>query len=64
MITTICTSIYHLPQGVYANVAPGTQGQGVAMYRPGKGTTELPPAQQGRVTNIPVSSKPIQVEKR
>lgn len=51
-------------QGVYANVAPGTQGQGVATYHPGKGTTDMPPAQKGSVSTIPVSSTPIQVEKR
>lgn len=51
-------------QGVYANVAPGSKGQGVTTYHPGKGTTDLPPAQKGKVTNIPVSTTPIQVEKR
>ena len=51
-------------QGVYANVAPGTQSQGVATYHPGKGTTDLPPPQKGSVSTIPVSTTPIQVEKR
>ncbi|XP_052771924.1 uncharacterized protein LOC128211311 [Mya arenaria] len=51
-------------QGVYASVAPGTQAQGQVSYRPGKGTTDVPQPQKGKVSNIPVSSAPIQVEKR
>lgn len=51
-------------QGVYANVAPGSKGQGVATYHPGKGTTDVPKPQKGQVSTIPVSTTPIQVEKR
>ena len=50
-------------QGVYAHVAAPSGGQ-VPQFRPGAGETQLPKAQQAGVTVIPVSSKPIQVEKR
>ena len=50
-------------QGVYATVA-APRGGAVPTFRPGTGETELPKAQQAGVTVIPVSSTPIQVEKR
>ena len=51
-------------QGVYTNVTPGVKGQGTVSYHPGKGTTDVPKPQQGKVSAIPVSTIPIQVEKR
>ena len=50
-------------QGIYtAGVAP--QGKGIATFRPGAGEMEVQQAKQGKLSNIPVSSTPIQVEKR
>lgn len=50
-------------QGVYAQVVAPKQ-QGVTAFRPGAGATNLPEPKQGKVSTIPVSSTPIQVEKR
>ena len=50
-------------QGVYTQMA-APRGAGVPTFRPGTGETEVPKAQQAGITVIPVSSTPIQVEKR
>ena len=50
-------------QGVYTQKA-APRGAGVQTFRPGTGQTDMPKAQQASMTVIPVSSTPIQVEKR
>lgn len=50
-------------QGVFTQVA-APRGSAVPTFRPGTGETEVQKAQQAGITIIPVSSTPIQVEKR
>lgn len=50
-------------QGVYGGLG-SQQGQGTPGFTPGAGNVIVPQQQQAGVSNIPPSSKPIQVEKR